>query len=469
MIRVLIVDDDRSLCELLDARLSRRGCVATCRTSASEAFELLEHKQFDVLVTDLNMSEMNGLELCERVVQNRPEIPVVVMTAHGSLDTAIEAIRVGAFDFVTKPFEIDDLRLALERAVNHRQLKEEVKRLRSRLPESQPFPFVEGLGTSPAMKIVFEFLKKVVHLDSSSVLLAGESGTGKGVIARALHDHGPRKDRPFVAVNCAAVPEPLLESELFGHAKGSFTDAKTDRRGLFQQAHTGTLFLDEIGELPLQLQPKLLRALQERTVRPVGSDTEIPFDVRIIAATNRDLQAAVADKTFREDLFYRINVFHIDLPPLRSRAGDVLLYAQEFVEQYASSIGKAVTGLSPNAAEKLLAYAWPGNIRELQNAMERAVAFTSHEQITVEDLPEQVRNYRTSHVLLASDDPAELVTLEEVERRYIAKVLDVAGGNKTLAAQILGVDRRTLYRKFDPSAGSGRAAGHRSRSDLKLT
>jgi two-component system response regulator HydG len=289
--------------------------------------------------------------------------------------------------------------------------------------------------------------------------VTGETGTGKELVARALHDRSPRSKAPFVAVNCAAVPEPLLESELFGHVRGAFTDAQRARTGLFVRATTGTLFLDEIGELPLTLQPKLLRALQERKVRPVGSDEEVPFDVRLVAATNRDLESAVEENRFREDLFFRINVIHIPMPPLRARAGDVLLLAQHFVDRYATQAGKSVKGIAPAAAERLLAYSWPGNVRELENCIERAIALTSYEQITVDDLPEKIRSYRRSHVLVASDDPAELVPLEEVERRYILRVMEAVGGSKTQAAQVLGVGRRTLYRKLEQYGRGGGGGG----------
>jgi two-component system, NtrC family, response regulator AtoC len=287
------------------------------------------------------------------------------------------------------------------------------------------------------------------------VLVTGETGTGKELVARALHDRGPRKAGPFVGLNCAAVPEPLLEAELFGHVRGAFTDASRARAGLFTRANGGTLFLDEIGELPLALQPKLLRALQERKVRPVGSDDEVPFDARVMTATNRDLESAVDENRFREDLFFRINVIHVGLPPLRARGGDVLLLAQHFVDRYAGQAGKAVSGISAAAAERLLAYAWPGNVRELENCIERAIALTEFEKIAVDDLPEKIRNYRRSHVLVASDDPTELVPLEEVERRYILRVMEAVGGNKTEAAQVLGVGRRTLYRKLEQYGRGG--------------
>jgi DNA-binding NtrC family response regulator len=442
--RILVVEDEREMRALLEKGLGRRGFAPTVRASADEAFALLETEDFDTVLTDLRMPGMDGLALCERIVLNRPDIPVVVLTAFGTLETAVAAIRAGAYDFVTKPVDVDALVLVLERAVQHRALREEVRRLRQALREVS----AEGgwVGESPALRRVYELIERVADSDTS-VLITGESGTGKEVAARALHARGRRHAGPFVAINCAAMPEQLLESELFGHAKGAFTDAKAARTGLFTKANGGTLFLDEVGEMPLALQPKLLRALQERTVRPVGGDTEVPFDARIVAATNRDLELAVEEGRFREDLYYRLNVIGLELPPLRARGNDVLLLAQRFVEHVAARTGKRVVGPSPAAAQRLLAYTWPGNVRELQNCIERAVALTAYEQLTVEDLPERIRDYRASNSAQA-DDVSELVSLEEMERRYIQRVLEAVGGSRTLASRILGVDRKTIYRKL---------------------
>ena len=442
---ILIVDDDVAMCEMLVKGLARGGFDCRFRTAADEALALMETEPFDVVVTDLNMRAMNGLELCARIVANRPDVPVVVITAFGSLETAVGAIRAGAYDFITKPVDVEALALTLARAVEHRALREEVRRLRQELAETRRFD--EMIGESVPMKKVHSLLAQIVDSDAS-VLVTGESGTGKELVARALHRLGTRKTGPFVAINCAAMPEPLLESELFGHARGAFTDARSDRAGLFVQASGGVLFLDEIGDMPLGMQAKLLRALQERKVRPVGGDREIPFDVRIVTATNRDLDTAVAEQRFREDLYFRVNVIQIVVPPLRARGNDVLVLAQSFVEQFAARSGKKVTGLGTAAAERLLSYAWPGNVRELQNAIERAVAVTRFTEITVEDLPERIRDYRASHVLVVAEDPSELAPMEEVERRYIARVMESVGGNKTLAARVLGLDRKTLYNKL---------------------
>lgn len=443
--RVLIVDDDRSMCELIEADLSSRGMSCQWFTSADDAIRAIHDGQFDVILTDLQMPGLNGLALCERIVANRPDIPVVVMTAFGSLETAVAAIRAGAYDFVSKPVELDMLALTLQRAIKHRSLAEQVRVLSDRVQQSNRF--AQLLGESPVMQRLFDELRRVANTDAS-VLITGESGTGKELVAKALHEQSRRKSKPFVAINCAALPEQLLESELFGHKRGAFTDAVADKKGLFLQADGGTLFLDELAEFPLALQPKLLRALEGRTVRHVGSEIEIPFDVRLIAATNRDLETAVEEKRFREDLYFRINVIQIRLPPLRSRGNDVLLLAQHYLEQFAAQNDKQIVGLSDATAKKLLDYSWPGNVRELRNAIERAVALTRFDRIAVDDLPDKIRNYRGTHLELAGDNPSELRSMEEIEQRYIQHVLNVTHGNRTQTAQILGFDRKTLYRKL---------------------
>ena len=443
--RVLIVDDDQNMCKMIEAFLRTQGFEPSWYASAEAAFSALLTGVFDVVVTDLNMPGMDGVDLCERIVANRPAVPVVVITAFGSLETAVAALRAGAYDFVTKPVELDMLAFAVKRAATHRSLLQEVKRLSDVVEKSTR---CEGLiGESVSMQQLFDRIRRVADSEVS-VLICGESGTGKELVAKALHAQSRRHESPFVAVNCAAIPESLLESELFGHKRGAFTDAKVERKGLFLQASGGTLFLDEISAFPLSLQPKLLRALEERRLRPVGADQEVPFDVRVLAATNRDLEAAVEEERFREDLFFRLNVVQVELPPLRSRGTDVLLLGQHFLTQFAVRSGKHVTGMSHAVADKLLGYTWPGNVRELRNAMEHAVALTSYEEITVEDLPEKIRAYHSSHVFVGGNDPAELIPMEEVERRYILHVMQTVGGNKTLAARVLGFDRKTLHRKL---------------------
>lgn len=443
--KVLIVDDERSMCELIQTDLRLRGFVSSWFTSVNDALRAIKEEPCDVILTDVRMPGTNGLQLCEQVAVNRPDIPVVVMTAFGSMETAVAAIRAGAYDFITKPIEMDLLALTLERAVRQHQLQEQVKVLREAVGRSSRFG--EMIGQSAAMQDLYDQLERIADSESS-ILIMGESGTGKELVARSIHKRSRRAKYPFVAVNCSAVPESLLESELFGHARGAFTDARSDRKGLFLEATGGTLFLDEIGEMPTVMQPKLLRALEESRLRPVGSDREVAFDVRLLSATNRDLEAAIEEKRFREDLFFRINVIAIEVPPLRARGTDVLLLAQHFVTTLAQRSGKNVVGISENTAERLLDYSWPGNVRELRNVMERAVALTRYDKIAVEDLPQKIRDYRRSQVYVGGDDPTELVSLEDLERRYILHVLQTVGDNKSVASRVLGLDRKTLYRKL---------------------
>lgn len=444
--KILIIDDDRSMCQMLEAGLSKKDFEVSSKNSADEAFDLFMSESFNVVLTDLNLPGIDGIELCHKMSENQPNVPVIVITSFGNYDTAVAALRAGAYDFISKPIDIKPLALVLDRAVKHHDLLGQIRRLSEAAEATGKYENM--IGSSPAMTRVFDIMKRVSKLDSS-VLITGESGTGKELVSRALHRQGSRKSGPFIAVNCTAMPETLLESELFGHKGGAFTGAEKAHDGLFVQASGGTLFLDEIGDMPLELQPKILRAIEQRTVRPVGGDKEVSFDVRIIAATNHDLESAVEQKRFREDLYYRLNVIKIELPPLRSRQNDVLLLAQNFIEQFAEATGKKVRGLCVPAAEKLKNYSWPGNVRELRNYMESAVALTDHEKILVEDLPEKIRAYKKSELRLDAEDPERLHSMEEVERRYIEHVLKATGGNKTNAAQILGFDRKTLYRKLE--------------------
>ncbi len=443
---VFVVDDEREMVDLIAVGLKKRGFQIVPFSNGADALAAIPEHDVDVIVTDLNMKGITGLELCQRAVADRPDLPVIMLTAFGSFEIAVGAIRAGAYDFVTKPVEIEALAIAIRRAAEHRALRGEVKRLTEVVANTRGRGDI--IGASPPMQEVYQLIDQVSATDAT-VLITGESGTGKEVVARAIHDRSKRKDKPFVAVNCAAVPEQLLESELFGHAKGAFTDAKQSRQGLFQQASGGTLFLDEIGEMALQLQPKLLRALQEKKVRPVGAESELSTDVRLLTATNRDLEGLVEEKRFREDLYYRINVIHIPLPPLRARGGDVLLLAHHMLRHYATVFDKKVLRLSAAAAERMLAYDWPGNVRELGNCLERAVALAHFEEIQVEDLPEKLRNQPTKRsTSMSGTDLPELLTLEEVERRHVLRVLEACHGNRTDAAKILGLDRKTLYRKL---------------------
>jgi two-component system response regulator HydG len=437
------VDDDASLRDTLAIGLRKSAYTVIACADADEARRALAAHEIDVVVTDLNMRRVNGIELCRRIVEDRSDLPVIVLTAFGSMDSAVSAIRAGAYDFIHKPVELEALAIAIDRAAKHRSLGEEVRRLRSAASGRE----IDGdlVGRSSVMTEVLDLVARVSAADAT-VLITGESGTGKEVVARVIHRRSRRRGGPFIAVNCAAMPETLLESELFGHARGAFTDAKTPHVGLFTRAEGGTLLLDEIGDMPLPLQPKLLRVLEDRTVRPVGGRDEQRVDVRLLASTNRDLESAIEEGRFREDLYYRINVVQVALPPLRARAADILPLAQHFVEVVARREEKPMVGISRGAAERLLAYPWPGNIRELRNSVERAVTLARHDQIAVDDLPEKVRDHKPSHVVVSSDDPSELVSLEEVERRYIRHVMEIVSGNKSAAARILGLDRKRLHR-----------------------
>lgn len=442
---ILVIEDDQDMCDLLTAGLSRRNFSVTTYISGKKGLDAVDLHATDVVLADINLPDMNGLDICTSIVANVPDIPVVIMTAFGSMDTAIAAIRAGAYDFVTKPLDLDILALSLKRAVRYRNLQQTVKKLSN--AAKQPFHFDNLLGESPAMEKLFTQLSRIADSEAS-LLITGESGSGKELVARAVHTHSRRKNHPLVTINCAAMPGQLLESELFGHKKGAFTDADAHNKGLFLEADGGTLFLDEVGEIPLDLQPKLLRALEERCVRPVGGTTERPFNVRIIAATNRDLESAVEDGLFREDLFYRLNVIQLEMPPLRSRGTDILLLARKFVKHFSLKQNKAVTGIADSTAAKLLDYSWPGNVRELRNAIEHAVALTCFEKILPEDLPEKIRLFKNEYILVGDQDPMELISMEEMERRYIMHVLKTTGGNRTLTSRILQVDRKTLYRKL---------------------
>jgi DNA-binding NtrC family response regulator len=443
--RVLVVDDDAAMCEVLVSDLARHGYQARSASDGREALELLGAADFEAVLTDLNMRGMDGIELCRRVHEHRPGLPVVLLTAFGSLDSAVQAIRAGAYDFVTKPIDIEILVLAIARAVEHRRLGEQLRLLQE--GTMRPDGFDELIGDSPSMRELYALLTRLVDSDVT-VLITGESGTGKELVARALHRRSRRSEGPFVAVNCAALPEQLLESELFGHTRGAFTDARQARTGLLLAATGGTLLLDEVAEIPLAMQAKLLRVLQERRVRPIGAEQEVPFDVRLVAATNRDLELEVSEGRFREDLYFRLSVVPLHLPPLRSRGRDVLLLAQHLLERTAQALGRPVVRISPEAAVLLLEYSWPGNVRELQNSIEHAVALSQYDTIAAGDLPKRVREHQASTVLVAAGDASELVTLEEVERRYVTRVLDAVGDHRATAARILGLDRKTLYRKL---------------------
>lgn len=443
--RLLCVDDDSDTCELFGTLLRQLGYEAELTTSPEQALELIEAKDFHVVISDLDMAKMDGLELCKRILAMRPGLPVIVVTGQGSIESAVRAMRTGVYDFIAKPVDPKLVELTVARAVRTRHLQLEVVQLREALTAAPASS--QLIGSSAGIRRVNDLIRRLAKSDAS-VLISGETGTGKELVARALHDQGEVPGR-FIAINCAAMPANLLESELFGHARGAFTDAKVARRGLFLEAAQGTLFLDEIGEMPLEMQSKLLRVLQERVVRPVGSNTEHPVDARIVSATHRNLEDDIIERRFREDLFYRINVVGIPVPPLRERGHDVLELASHFLQKCAQRNGQEVRQLSTAAAELLLAYDWPGNVRQLENCMERAVALSGQEALTPEDLPERIRTHQREHFMMTADNVEEIMPLEELERCYISRALKLLNGNTAKAAQLLGVDRRTLSRRLD--------------------
>ncbi|HEY6037643.1 MAG TPA: sigma-54 dependent transcriptional regulator [Kofleriaceae bacterium] len=441
---VLVVDDDDDAAQLMSEGLRKRGIAARAVNSGAAALEFLRDNPCDVVVTDVHMAGMTGIELCEQLKASNRDVLSIVVTGNGELPTAVAAIRAGAFDFVTKPLKLDALAIAVSRALEHLGLKRDLLRLR----ETAATPGPSGIaGTSPAIRETIELISRVAESDVT-VLINGESGTGKELVARALHDQSSRKGQPFVAINCAAMPAQLLESELFGHVRGAFTDAKESRPGLFVQAKGGTVFLDEIGEMPMEMQVKLLRVLQERRVRPVGGDTEVAIKARVVTATNRNLDHEVEEKRFREDLYYRINVVAISVPPLRERQDDILMLAQLFLTRIAKRMNKGVKGISQAAGRRLLDYDWPGNVRELENCMERAVAICRLDEITIEDLPATLVDEAPETAVMSVLSPDELITIDEMTQRYVRKVLAMSNGNKTHAAKVLGIDRRSLYRRL---------------------
>ena len=437
---ILIVDDEETTRELCVTVAVQAGLRATAVPSAEQALELLEHSAIDILLADLKLPGMGGLELLRRVSELYPQVSVIVLTQYGTIDSAIEATRIGARDYVTKPFRIAELRTRLDRAIQAVDLQQENHVLREQLQAQVAFG--SFVGASEKMRRVYRMIEKVGPRNYS-VLILGESGTGKELVARAVHFSSPRKDRPFVPVDCSAITPTLIESELFGYVKGAFTGAMQSKQGLLEAAHGGTLFLDEIGEMPVDMQVKLLRVLQEREVKPVGATERRQIDVRLIAATNRDLEAAIRNGTFRQDLYFRLNVVQIKLPPLRERKTDIPLLVTSFLEKYAPG-DETPLGISEEAMRALMAYDWPGNVRELENAIARSLAATSTPLIHVGDLPTNL-HYPPVEKLSLKD---EIVPLEELERRAIIRTLRETSDDKVAAAKILGIGKTTLYRKL---------------------
>jgi len=449
---LLVVDDDLAMREMLASLFVERGFAVQQASSADEALECLRDVEYDVVLSDIKMPGRSGIEMVGEIREMRPETPVVLMTAFGSIDSVIESMRAGAFDYITKPFEAESVMLTIDRAIEWRALEEENRRLRRAVDQTSAFG--DLIGASPAMREIFALIRKVAH-SRASVLITGESGTGKEVVARTIHYHGSRSANSFTPINCTAIPEGLLESELFGHVRGAFTGAHTSKQGLFEKAKGGTLFLDEIGDMGLGLQSKLLRVLQDWEIRPVGSTQSTKIDVRIITATNKDLQKEMEEKRFREDLFYRLNVIPIHIPPLRDRPEDLPLLVDEFVRKHSDGARRHV---SRAAMERLMQLPWKGNARELENVIERALILSSADQIDLADLPGvdlDGSGGRDAADEFPRSAAQRRLSLREVEDLYIEEVMRLTAGNKVQAAKILGIDRKTLYRRAERSVRRG--------------
>jgi two-component system response regulator HydG len=436
---ILIVDDEEGIRELCATALEDAGFAVESAPSAQAALGILETRHIDIVLTDLRMSGMDGMELVRRIHESGQGTDVVLMTANATISTAVEAIKLGAYDYITKPFAIDDLIALMERLAERRALLMENRLLREQVKGQDGFGGM--VGSSAKMRDLYRFLLRIAP-KRYPVLVVGESGTGKELVARAIHAYGPWRTRPFVPVDCGALTPGLIESELFGHVRGSFTGATRDRPGLFRTADDGTIFLDEIGELPLELQVKLLRVLQESEFRAVGGDARIPLKARLVAATNRDLEVAIKNRTFRGDLYYRLNVLTVKLSPLRARKEDIAPLAQYFIARHGEG-EPGVAGVSPAALERLTAYDWPGNVRELENCVRHALAVTAGPLIELRDLPHELRSMEPARA-----NRRTLTYLEEVERRAILDVLDSTSGQRLSAAKLLGIGKTTLYSKL---------------------
>lgn len=445
--RILVVDDEESIREFLDIMLRKEGYEVTCVEDGQKAIDTLKKKSFDLLISDLQMPHVTGIELLKHCREAYPDLLFMMITAFGTAESAVEAMKMGAYDYITKPFKIDEVRINIANALRSRNLEVENRVLRKELQKE--YSFQNLVGNSEAMHKIFELIRKVSD-SPTNVLVTGESGTGKEMVAKAIHYNSPLKDRPFVSVNCGAIPENLVESELFGHKKGSFTGAISDKDGLFEVADGGTLFLDEIGELPLSSQVRILRAIQEKTVRRVGGTEDIKVEVRIIAATNRDLEFMVQQGTFRQDLYYRLNVINIRTPALRERRDDIPLLASHFLQKYSERFNKAIQTISKEAMDLLRKYDFPGNVRELENIIERTVALESGATVLPESLPQFVntpsgRKMVSSDGIEITDDGIDLQkVLDQLEKELLVKAIHQANGVKKRAAKLLGITFRSM-------------------------
>lgn len=443
---IVVIDDDPEMRSMVTDHLVRQGYQVKNFSNGLDAVKYLSSSALDALgtelvLTDLRMPDLDGLDVLQQIRRLPNQFPVIIMTAFATVDTAVEGLRKGAFDYITKPFKLAELSLTIERALSFYRIKQQNKVLSSEIKKNWNRNSI--VGKSSAIQTVFDIIERVGP-SSSNILVTGESGTGKEVVARSLHNASPRADKTFIAINCTAIPEALMESELFGHTKGSFTGATADKKGLFEEAQGGTIFLDEIGDMDLALQAKLLRVLQERTIKPVGGNQFKSIDVRVIAATHKDLKAAIANKTFREDLYYRLAVIPVVMPPLRHRPEDIPLLANHFLRKYSALNNNKTVAFTQEALRKLMNFSWPGNVRELENMVERLVVMARGSQIDATDIPNTDQSsFEQFYGQSTNDSP----TLEQLEKRYIQLILDKTGGKKEKAAQVLGINRRTLYRK----------------------
>lgn len=438
-VKVLVVDDEPSARQLCLEVLGGMGYGAEAVDSGKKALAMLEDGQVDIVVSDVHMPEGSGIDLLRTIKENHPSVDVLVMTGFATIPEAVEAVKLGAYDYIAKPFQLEKFRTLIRRLVERQQLAQENRLLREEMKTQRGFG--EFVGTSEAMQQVYQMILRVSG-KRHPVLILGESGTGKELVARAIHNFGPMKDKPFVPVDCGALTPNLIESELFGHVRGAFTGAAQARTGLLAAAGGGTVFLDEIGELPIELQAKLLRALQEREIRPLGSNEAVPLSARVVAATNRDLQAAVDKGTFRQDLFFRLNVVSIVAPALRERKVDIPALAQHFIERHGGA-AEGIAGFAPEAMDRMMSYAWPGNVRELENCVQRAIALGSGPMLQLKDLPPVMLG-----TIKSQAQPGEPHTLEDLERRAIVNALETAGGDRIRAAKLLGIGKTTIYRKL---------------------
>jgi two-component system response regulator PilR (NtrC family) len=457
--RILVVDDEESIREFLEIMLKKEGYEVTCVEDGQKAIDILKKKSFDLVISDLQMPNVTGIELLSHCKDNYPDLLFMMITAFGTTETAVDAMKMGAYDYVTKPFKLDEVRINIANALRSKHLEVENRALKKEL--NKEYSFQSLVGNSPAMHSIYEMVKRV-SATPTNILVTGESGTGKEMVAKAIHYNGPLKDKPFITVNCGAIPESLMESEMFGHKKGSFTGAVSDKAGLFEVADGGTLFLDEVGELPLTIQVKLLRAIQERNIRRVGSTEDTQITVRLIAATNRELENMVEEGTFRQDLFYRLNVIQIKTPPLRERKEDVALLAEHFLKKYNERLGKTVNSISSDAMNILKKYDYPGNVRELENIIERTVALEAGASILPESLPPFVKTTSGARQLVSSegieitDEGIDLEkVLGQIEKELIIKAIHAAGGVKKRAAGLLDISFRSMrYRVEKYNLGS---------------